>query len=374
MTVTINVNGLTLCHRGSNGVTHNTLPDVCKTPDKGIPRPFDNEAYSRDLADGTTTVFADGGNMIGNFGSVFATSVLDEGGTLGGVISGTCMAEAEFITHSFDVFIEGKPACRLTDKMWMNHRNTVNMAGLMQRKLMAEIRLCAAICYCSNTVRAAAAAGTSMLSPGFWHLAVEDTGGIPTPTDIQYRTQEECVARQFSSGYPIYEPHIGSTDMLAEATYDLRKIPFEPILSKSTPARTTYPGGPTAPASPMRAMAQVGRGKALVKGDTFRPDFVILKDPAKEALDSNVKAYVEIKFGKDKLTDNQKDAKKTLDEEEGKGDSRFVVITEEDCCGDEERARQRNMNRVIQQMGKSMEKAMGLFGPPILGPRPLSGF
>jgi Domain of unknown function (DUF4150) len=132
MSVTININNLTLCHRGSGGITHNTLPDICKTPDKGIPRPFDNEAYSKDLANGTTSVFADGGNMIANFGSIFAKSGLDGGGSLGGIKSNTFLAEADFITHSFDVFFEGKGACRLTDKMWMNHRNTANMAGLKQ--------------------------------------------------------------------------------------------------------------------------------------------------------------------------------------------------------------------------------------------------
>lgn len=135
MSLTININELTLCHRGSGGVTHNTLPDVCKTPDKGIPKPFDNEAYSKDLANGTTTVFADGGNMIGNFGSIFAKSTLDGGGLLCGIKSSTVLAEADFITHSFDVFFESKAACRLTDKMWMNHRNTVNMSGLLQASL-----------------------------------------------------------------------------------------------------------------------------------------------------------------------------------------------------------------------------------------------
>ena len=141
MGVTININDLTLCHRGSGGVTHNTLPDICKTPDKGIPKPFDNEAYSSDLANGTTSVFADGGNMIANFGSIFAKSTLDGGGLLGGIKSGTVLAEADFITHSFDVFFEGKAACRLTDKMWMNHRNTVNMAGLKQYNLNPAINL-----------------------------------------------------------------------------------------------------------------------------------------------------------------------------------------------------------------------------------------
>ncbi|XVJ69660.1 MAG: DUF4150 domain-containing protein [Rhizobacter sp.] len=137
MALTININGLTLCHRGSDGITHNTLPDVCKTPTKGIPLPYENEAYSKDIANGTVTVSADGGNMAAKLGCIFAKSVFDEGGSMGGIISGTFIAEADFITHSFNVFLEGSPACRLTDKMWMNHRNTVNMAGLTQAELAA---------------------------------------------------------------------------------------------------------------------------------------------------------------------------------------------------------------------------------------------
>ncbi|HCL5282478.1 TPA: DUF4150 domain-containing protein [Salmonella enterica] len=130
--VTININGLTLCHKGSDGVSHNTLPDVCKTPPFGVPVAYENEAYSADLVKGTVSVSADGGNMIANMGSQFARSVLDEAGSMGGVNSGTNKAETEWISHSFDVFFEGKPACRLTDKLFMNHGNTVNMAGLMQ--------------------------------------------------------------------------------------------------------------------------------------------------------------------------------------------------------------------------------------------------
>ncbi|WMY74047.1 DUF4150 domain-containing protein [Buttiauxella selenatireducens] len=133
--LTININGITLCHKGSEGVSHNTLPDVCKTPPFAIPIPYENEAYSADLVKGTVSVSADGGNMIANMGSQFARSVFDEPGSMGGVISGTNRAETEWISHSFDVFFEKKPACRLTDKLLMNHGNTVNMAGLMQAPL-----------------------------------------------------------------------------------------------------------------------------------------------------------------------------------------------------------------------------------------------
>lgn len=156
MAITININGLSLCHRGSGGVSHNTLPDVCKTPDKGIPLPYQNEAYSRDLIKGTVSVFADGGNSIAKDGSQFSKSVFDEGGSMGGITSGTHLAETDWITHSFDVFFEGKPACRLTDKLFMNHRNTVNMAGLKQRDLPEPDQdffdeICQMACDCWNT-------------------------------------------------------------------------------------------------------------------------------------------------------------------------------------------------------------------------------
>nr|VUD26269.1 Putative transmembrane protein [Salmonella sp. NCTC 7297] len=82
--ITININGLTLCHKGSGGVSHNTMPDVCKTPPFGVPVAYENEAYSSDLVKGTTSIFADGGNMIANMGSQFARSVLDEAGSMGG--------------------------------------------------------------------------------------------------------------------------------------------------------------------------------------------------------------------------------------------------------------------------------------------------
>jgi hypothetical protein len=153
MAITINVNDLSLCHRGSGGVSHNTVPDVCKTPANGTPVPYQNEAYSRDLIKGSTSVFADGGNSIANYGSQFARSVFDEPGSMGGITSGTNMAETDWISHSFNVLIEGKPACRLTDKLFMNHRNTVNLAGLSQEDLPKDAltkELCEMACECWN--------------------------------------------------------------------------------------------------------------------------------------------------------------------------------------------------------------------------------
>lgn len=131
MPVTININGLSLCHKASGGMSMATIPDVCKTPSPGgpVPIPYPNIAMESDLAKGTTTVKADGGNMCANYGSEFFKSTGDEAGTIGGVVSSTFIKEATWITYSFDVKLEGKGACRLTDKMFHNHQNTVNCGG-----------------------------------------------------------------------------------------------------------------------------------------------------------------------------------------------------------------------------------------------------
>ena len=127
MATTINVNGLTLVHRGSDGTAIATLPDVCKTPSPGgpVPLPYPNVARSTDLAKGTKTVKVDGANMAAIAGSELRRSTGDEAGTAGGVKSSTNMKEATWLTYSLDVKLEGKGACRLTDKLLMNHGNTL---------------------------------------------------------------------------------------------------------------------------------------------------------------------------------------------------------------------------------------------------------
>ncbi len=133
MAITININGLSLVHKDSGGVAKATLPDVCLTPTPKDPVPikYPNTAYSRDIAKGTVTITADGGHMCANKGSEFSKSEGDEAGSVGGILSGTHLAEATWITYSPDVFLEGRNACRLTDKMLMNHGNTVCAAGVL---------------------------------------------------------------------------------------------------------------------------------------------------------------------------------------------------------------------------------------------------
>lgn len=154
MAVTVNINGLSLCHKDSGGVVRNTLPDVCKTPAAGNkPLPYPNVAFSKDLEKGTTTVKADGGHMCAILGSEFYKSIGDEPGAGGGVKSGTHLDRATWLSWSPDVIMEGKPACRLSDKMLMNNGNTVSLGGLNQPPLTPEDIdewLCEAACECQG--------------------------------------------------------------------------------------------------------------------------------------------------------------------------------------------------------------------------------
>ncbi len=127
MPVTINANGLSIVHQGSEGEANASLPDVCKTQcgPAVVPIPYGNNAKSADLADGTTTVFADGGNSIAIDGSKFSQSTGDASGDKKGIVSGTIEGEAQFVTSSPTVIIEGKGVARHSDQMTMNKANTM---------------------------------------------------------------------------------------------------------------------------------------------------------------------------------------------------------------------------------------------------------
>ncbi|WP_349963083.1 DUF4150 domain-containing protein [Rhizobium sp. ZPR3] len=151
MRETVGINGLTLCHKHSDGFTRSTLPDVCRSPQS--PVPYTNVAYARDLADGTTTVFSHGGAMNGVKGSKFAISFGDEPGVGLGVKSGTVQAEATWLSWSPNVFMEGRAVTRLTDKMLMNHGNTISAGGYYTGKVEGEARevlekMCEFACKC----------------------------------------------------------------------------------------------------------------------------------------------------------------------------------------------------------------------------------
>ncbi|MFH5067750.1 DUF4150 domain-containing protein [Enterobacter cloacae complex sp. 2024EL-00215] len=387
--ITVNINGLSLCHKGSGGVSHNTLPDVCKTPGEGVPVPYENEAYSSDQVKGTVSVFADGGNMIANVGSQFARSVFDEPGSMGGIISGTNKAETDWISHSFDVFFEKKPACRLTDKLFMNHRNTVNMAGLWQKDLPEELtkKICDAICECKDkqsiatalVSRAMKGEQSSLLAlialstqPGFFGAVfgsgTDSSGGSEDSEDDLHNTgkRQEFFAEQF------IDEGIFWTGTTPKDPAVLVEVPYEiqsGDLIYSLTDRTTFPGGPTAPASKVRAL---NHAKTIGKGEVVIWDMIVVEDKYQRADLSNIKKILEIKFAGDSLTGNQK---KAMNKNKNMA-SQISIIDEADCrCDSDEREEERerawrNVRNFIDQLNKSAQKTFGVPGAPG-GPAPI---
>ena len=125
MGVSVGVNGMSVVHKDSGGVSP-CLPDVCKTPSPAgpVPIPYPNMAKSGDTAKGTKKVKCDG-NPVCKKDSNFSTSVGDEAGTAGGgVVSNKTKGKAEFVNFSFDVKFEGKGVARALDMVLHNDKNT----------------------------------------------------------------------------------------------------------------------------------------------------------------------------------------------------------------------------------------------------------
>lgn len=124
MGVTVGVNGMSVVHKGSGGVSIAPV-DVCKMQvgPAVVPLPLPNIAQSADLAKGTKKVKCDG-QPVAVDGSVFSKSTGDEAGSLGGVVSGKNKGTAEFVLFSMDVKFEGKGVARAMDTMLHNDKNT----------------------------------------------------------------------------------------------------------------------------------------------------------------------------------------------------------------------------------------------------------
>jgi uncharacterized Zn-binding protein involved in type VI secretion len=125
MPSTVFANAMGLSHQQSGGMS-TVFPDVCKTPTPGgpVPIPYPNVGQSADTTNGSQTVKIQGSQTMLK-GSTYKMSTGDEGGSVGGVVSGKVKGVCEFALYSFDVKIEGKNVCRMGDMLTHNDKNAV---------------------------------------------------------------------------------------------------------------------------------------------------------------------------------------------------------------------------------------------------------
>jgi hypothetical protein len=275
MSITIKVNGVvnSLAHKGASHSSPATIPDVCKTPTPGgpVPMPYPNVTLSSSLSKGTSTVKADGGNMIANKGSEYSMSQGDEPGVTGGVKSSTFKKESTWILYSFDVKMEGKNACRLTDKKFQNHENTVDLAG----DLGAVVKV-------TNAFKCAVAECDNMKLTKKQQNAVKNAD---EPCLKLGQIKHECVNGKMA----------GAEGAQVEPSYDTGKTPPE-LLMRSPPNQAQpCPNFFSAFASVMRNCA--AEGVAYKAGRMRRPDCVIGDKPPRKVLDAKFPCPSNVKKG-----------------------------------------------------------------------------
>lgn len=104
------------------------FPDVCNTPvppsPAPVPIPYPNMAMPM-LGDPPCVVVLVVGAPALNMESMISTTVGDEPGVLGGLVTEEIMGEAEFVTASLKVSFEGAPAVRLGDMTTQNSDNAI---------------------------------------------------------------------------------------------------------------------------------------------------------------------------------------------------------------------------------------------------------
>jgi hypothetical protein len=199
MAETVSINGLTLCHKNSSGFVMSTLPDICKSP--GAPVPYTNVAFAKDLANGTTTVFSHGGAMNGIKGSEFAKSIGDEPGVGFGVKSGTQLDKATFLSWSPNVFMDGSPVTRLTDKMLLNSGNTISAGGYYTGPVTVNLalmnKLCNYACDCKDAGLARQSCVEAAMRADPTNVIDKDNGVFP---EVDFRPDGSLVRK--ADGFP----------------------------------------------------------------------------------------------------------------------------------------------------------------------------
>ena len=102
------------------------VPDVCMTPPLAIPAPFPNTAMNAMAVPAYYTIMINTQPEL-NMGGMCGMSSGDEGGTMGGVASGTVMGPCRPVVGSTCYFVGGMPSWLLTRPTL---QNTTNSPGI----------------------------------------------------------------------------------------------------------------------------------------------------------------------------------------------------------------------------------------------------
>jgi hypothetical protein len=139
-------NGYEIAAKVADGKSAAAFPDVCFTPPTpptpGVPVPYANTCYAKDITNGSTSVFIGGKTIALADESYFKSSVGDASATKGlkkGIVSANIDGRAFFVKWSPNVKVEGFGVPRHLDTVTHNHSNPGN-TGLFPYLATAEQR------------------------------------------------------------------------------------------------------------------------------------------------------------------------------------------------------------------------------------------
>ncbi|HCF2456935.1 TPA: DUF4150 domain-containing protein [Pseudomonas aeruginosa] len=122
-----------IASKSADGKSSAAFPDTCFSPPtppaSGVPIPYPNTCFARDISNGSRTVFIAGMEIALQHKSYFRTSTGDEPSTPGlkkGINSGKIKGKCYFVSWSPNVKVEGLCVTRHLDWVTHNHSNPAN--------------------------------------------------------------------------------------------------------------------------------------------------------------------------------------------------------------------------------------------------------
>ncbi|MCY1281876.1 hypothetical protein D9M70_306960 [compost metagenome] len=131
-----------IASKSADGKSSAAFPDTCFSPPTppagGVPIPYPNTCFARDISNGSRTVFIAGMEIALQHKSYFRTSTGDEPATPGlkkGINSGKIKGKCYFVSWSPNVKVEGLCVTRHLD--WVTHNHS-NPANALQQQYISE--------------------------------------------------------------------------------------------------------------------------------------------------------------------------------------------------------------------------------------------
>ncbi|WP_211470867.1 DUF4150 domain-containing protein [Collimonas humicola] len=114
--------------------------DVCKTPPLAIPVTYSNMANGAEAIPNVPNIIYIGG-PVHNLGTIIPVTHNDEGGSMGGVASGTVAGMSRHVNGANTIITGGAPITRMTS---MNCTNSQNAVGCRSVPSQTKILILAA--------------------------------------------------------------------------------------------------------------------------------------------------------------------------------------------------------------------------------------